>query len=95
MYRLLQRQYYLAHCWCLVKHHQAEKDTRPPTERGPGSAGVSYLLPGQPDVLKLSVHPVTGHGLVVAEARRAHFETRGPEARDPPGFLDRKVFQIC
>src|SRR5262249_10355746 len=46
------------------------------------------LLGAQPHVLKPSVHPVAGHGLIVADACRAHLETRVPQTRDPPGLLD-------
>src|SRR5262249_31044594 len=45
------------------------------------------LLSAQPHVLKSSVHPVAGHRLIVADACRAHLETRVPQTRDPPGFL--------
>src|SRR5262249_9282793 len=62
------------------------KDTRPPL-RGPGSAGAAHLLFGQPHVLKATVQPVARHGFVVANTRRAYFETGPPQAWDHPRLL--------
>src|SRR5262245_36933391 len=64
------------------------KRTPGPHRERAWAAARSDLLLSQPDVLKLSIHPVAGHGLVVTYTRRPHFETCRPEAGNPPGFLE-------
>src|SRR4029453_2851164 len=50
-------------------------------------------LCAEPDVFEAAIHPVAGHGLVVVDARRPHFEPRPPQAREPPGLRDDLLLQ--
>src|SRR6266542_5840799 len=53
-----------------------------------------YLLLAQPHVFQSAVHPMAGHWIVVAQARRPHLETSVPQARDPPGLLEKFFLQL-
>ena len=69
-YQLISKFRIAVQRWtCRRDYGEVPQDTRPPTEGGPGSSAMSHLLLAQPHVLQPSVHPVAGHGLVVAEAR--------------------------